>query len=416
MASSTELRQQRAQNWARTQEILDAAEAENRDLTAEEEASYQAAHADSEALTRRIERQEEQERTAAAHKQVPGTPVQPPESRLSEDEREHQKQERSQAFDTWLRWGAGGLNPEQRAVMQSRYKPFSDEERAQSVAVDTAGGYFVFDEFRAQVESAMKWYGGMRQACYVFSTNTGAELPIPTDDDTTNEGDVIGENIQVTNQDVTVGQRRLRAYMYTSKLILVSLQLLQDSAFAIEPWLADKIGDRIGRGQNRDFTSGGGSNRPTGITIDVVSGKTAASATAIAWNELIDLEHSVDVAYRSQGKWMFHDLTLAALKKLTDGEGRYLWQPGLPQAGTPNTLNGYPYQVNNHMPTIATGVKSVVFGNLSKYYIRDVLGIQVMQLRERYADNFQVGFLGFARCDGKLIDAGTNPVKCLTQA
>ncbi len=416
MATSVELRQQRAQMWERTKEILDAAEAENRDLSAEENTNYLALHTDMEALSARIDRQEQLERTAATNGQAPGTSVQPPTNEASATEQEQRAEEYRATFRTWLRQGPGALNAEQQGLMASRYEALSSEQRAQSTVLGTAGGYFVPDGFYNQVESATKFYGGMRNVSFVFQTTTGQDLPVPTDDDTSNVAAVIGENTQVTNQDVSLGQVVLRAYMYTSKLVLVSLQLLQDSAFDIEAWLSDKMGERMGRGQNADFTTGAGANSPQGIAITATNGKTAAAAGAIAWNELIDLEHSVDISYRARGKWMFHDLTLAALKKLTDGEGRYLWQPGLPIAGTPNTLNGYAYQVNNDMPQIATGTRTVLFGDFSKYYIRDVKGFQLMQLRERYADYFQVGFLGFARCDGKLIDAGQHPVKCLTQA
>lgn len=416
MASSTELRQERLALHNRAQEMLALAESENRDFTTEEDTNWLALHNDSEALTRRIERQEQLERTAATNGQAPGTPAERPSVEQSATEQEERATEYRETFRTWLRQGPGALNPEQQRLMASRYEALSAEQRAQSTVLGTAGGYFVPEGFYGQVESATKFYGGMRNVSFTFQTTTGQDLPIPTDDDTSNVAAVIGENTQVTNQDVALGQVVLRAYMYTSKLVLVSLQLLQDSAFDIEGWLAQKLGERMGRGQNADFTSGAGANSPQGIVTTATNGKTAAAAGAIAWPELIDLEHSVDPSYRVRGRWMFHDLTLAALKKLTDGEGRYLWQPGLPMAGTPNMLMGYQYQVNNDMPQLATGNRTVLFGDFSKYFIRDVRGFQLMQLRERYADYFQVGFLGFARCDGKLIDAGQHPVKCLTQA
>lgn len=411
MATSLELRERRARLANEMRSLVERAEAEDRDLSAEEQEQFARIDTEQEALRSRIERQERLESTPAEDTQ--GRIEQPETEQRTEQDTSALEQ---RAFAGWLRNGMAGLDQESRDYMARRQAEMTTEMRAQSVGSDTAGGFFVPDTFRQSVESAMKFYGGMRNSgAFIFSTDTGADLAIPTDDDTGNTGAILGENSQVGQQDVAIGQRVLRAYMYSSKLVLVSFQLLQDSAFPIDSWLSDKLGERIGRITNTHFTTGDGASRPNGIVTDAVSGVTAAAQAAVTFDELIDLEHSVDRAYRQRGRWMMHDLTLRELKQMKDGEGRYLWLPGA-TTNSPDSILGYPFTVNNDMPQMATGNKSILFGDFSKFYIRDVRGLTLLRLTERYADSLQVGFLAFSRHDAKLIDAGQNPVKCITQA
>ena len=194
--------------------------------------------------------------------------------------------------------------------------------------------------------------------------------------------------------------------------MLVSLQLLQDSAFDLNSFLVDKLGTRIARITNRHFTVGTGSGQPNGLVTASTTGQTGASGqtASIIYDDLVELEHSVDPAYRAKAKFMFHDQTLKTLKKLKDGYGRPLWLPGI-AVKEPDTINGYGYAVNQHMPTMAADAKSVVFGDLKSYFIRRVNNPIVMRLAERYADAGQVGFIVWQRFDGTLVDAGTHPVK-----
>jgi HK97 family phage major capsid protein len=124
----------------------------------------------------------------------------------------------------------------------------------------------------------------------------------------------------------------------------------------------------------------------------------------------VDLKHSVDAAYRSNAEFMMNDLTVAAISKLLDGNGKPLWAAGI-QVGAPDTILNHPYVVNNDMAVMAASAKSILFGDFSKYMIRDVLGITMMRLAERYADFLQVGFMAFMRTDADLLDAGQAPIK-----
>lgn len=291
------------------------------------------------------------------------------------------------------------------------------EGRSMSVSVPSAGGFTVPELFVTALEINMLAFGGMLQAVEILRTETGAEMPWPTADDTSNEGEIVGENpASLNSADPSIAAAILRAYKFHSKMIKVSSELSEDSAFNLPLILGQMIGERIGRALNRKITLGTGSNQPRGITLDSGLGKTAASATAIADTELIDLEHSVDPAYRAGAKFMMHDNIVAAVRKLKDSNGAFVWQPGL-AANRPDTLLGYAVVFNQHMQSsIATATKTILFGQLTKYKVRQVRGLRLRRLVERFADSDQDAFDGFLRADGKLLDAGTNPVKHLLQA
>jgi len=321
------------------------------------------------------------------------------------------------AFVSFLRGGMENLSAEHRAVATPNYRA------AQSTSPDTAGGYTVPQGFYGKLIDAQLAFGGMMEpnVSFVFDTETGNALPIPTDDDTSNEGVLVSENTQVGTQDVAFGQITMNAYTYSSKLVLVSNQLLQDSAFDIGAFLSDKLGTRLARVTNRHFTVGSGASQPTGAVTGAVlgytagGGSTSGSTTTISFDDLVELEHSVDPAYRRNARFMMSDSTLRPLKKMKDSTGRPLWLPGLADE-EPDTILGRPYTINQHMAVPSPSAVTMLFGQFSNYYIRRVAGVQVLRLTEKYADFNQVGFLAFQRWDGQLVDAGTHPIRYLRQA
>ncbi|MES2030852.1 MAG: phage major capsid protein [Pseudomonadota bacterium] len=328
---------------------------------------------------------------------------------ISTDEVAENEQAETKAFNSYLRNGMGGLSAEERDLALPRF------QNAQSTGSNTGGGYTVPTGFYDQLMDAEKAYGGMMDpgVAFVFDTESGNSLPIPTDNDTSNSGAILTENTQVGTQDVTFGAVTLGAYTYTSKLVLVSNQLLQDSAFNLDGFLAGKLGTRIARAINTHFTTGDGSNKPTGAVTAATLGFTGVTGetTSLIFDDLIELEHSVDPAYRKNARFMMNDASLKIIKKLKDTQGRYLWMPGMTIAGEPPTINSFGYTVNQDMPAMAANAKSILFGDFSKYFIRRVAGVQVLRLTERYADFNQTGFLAFQRWDGNLVDAGTHPLK-----
>jgi HK97 family phage major capsid protein len=302
-----------------------------------------------------------------------------------------------------------------RGLRQVRSQ-FNPELRALAVNANVAGGYTVPEGFVNNLEVALLAYAQVRQWADVIRTSSGQDLPWPTVNDTSNKGARVQENATVpSNVDPVFGQAVFHAYKYTSKIVLVPVELLEDSAFDLAQTLGELLGIRIGRIQADEFTFGTGASQPIGYVTGATQGVQAASSTAIAADDLYKLKHSVDPAYRSQPGvgWTFHDQILLAIKLLKDGTGRYLWQPGL-ATGQPSTIDGDPYFINqSQASTITSGNKTVVYGALRKFKIRDVSAIRMRRLVERYADSDQEAFVMFMRSDALLIDAGTHPIKYL---
>jgi HK97 family phage major capsid protein len=342
--------------------------------------------------------------------------------------KEQRNKQHAKAFRSYLIHGNEGLSTEERSILRE----YRDMGTGGGNALQGTGlGYFVPVGFSGEVEAAMKFYGGMLEAADVMDTATGQPLPWPTDNDTSNTGERVGENQQVTTQDVTLSNIIFGAYKYSTKMVKVSIEGLQDTFFDLDGYLKDKFATRLGRIVNTDTTvgTGSGAQQPLGIVPASTLGATAAGsstndggagtgANSIGTDDLVALEHSVDRAYRVQKGvgWMMHDNVVKNLKQLKDKFGRPIWLPAL-TANAPDTILTYPFTVNNDMANaVTTGQKTVLFGMLKKYKIRRVKGLSVLRLTERFADFGQVAFIGFARYDGNLLDAGTHPVKYLQQA
>lgn len=378
--------------WAQMQEITARAESEGRDLTAEERQNWDAAEADLQEASKDVERFA----NFAAFDKVDRSPLVTatgePEARTVDTAEQY-----GDAFGTFLRSGMENLTGEQRSLLL--------ENRAQATTPGADGGYLVPEGFRNVLIETMKEYGGLLNIANVISTSTGNNLPWPTSDETASVGSLLAENTQMSEQDVSFGQKSLGAYTYSSNMTKVSLQLLQDSAFSLDSWLPRKLGERIGRAVAAHLTTGTGSAQPQGVTAAAAGTTGAVSATAVfTYDNLVDLEHSIDPAYRSGARFLFHDQTLAALRKLKDADGRPLWTP-VPTVGASASINGRPYTIDNTMPVPAPGAKSIVFGDFKAgYLVRQVRDVQVMRLAERYADFLQVAFLAFSRLDATLDD------------
>jgi len=288
-------------------------------------------------------------------------------------------------------------------------------QNAQSENIGSSGGFLQGTTFVPSLETAMLLNSGIMQTAEIITTDGAEEMRWPTVNDTSNEGRILGENKAVTETALSFGQARWYAHKFTSDEILVPFELLNNNAVNLERVIPNLCGERIARGINRKCTTGIGTNEPHGIVTKAAAGKTAAGAAAIVFDELIDLEHSVNAAIRadrSQCGYMLNDTTLKLIRKLKDGQSRYLWQAGA-NTGAPDTMNTYRYTINTHMADPASGAKSVLFGRLSSYKLRLVKRIRFVKLVERYADNDQVAFIMFMQGDGNLLNAGDNPVTYL---
>jgi HK97 family phage major capsid protein len=418
--------------------ITEKCRTETREMTAEEESSFDKMDTDREKLLAtearllKVASMEEGEGRRVAPRQIGESQTAQRGKVTAEDQLEGMR--------AWLLSGTEvglnaqqraaaaklGINPESkrmalrlparamRSLRPSEVEAY--EKRALSTLTTTSpedGSYLIANELILPLERALLTYGGVRQVATVRRTLTGANLPIPTSDDTSNEGALLAENSITVEKDTEFGQLVLGAFKFTSKKVLVSMELMQDSATDLAEFLGSALGERIGRITNRYGTTGTGSSEPKGIVTAATSSGVTLAAKTPTYLELVAIEGSVDPAYRVGAGWMFPDSELQEIKKIVESTtGRPIWLPNM-AGGAPDSILGYPYTINQHMDAAAaTGSgKSILFGLLSKYIWRDVRDVMLLRLDELYAEYGQVAFLAFSRMDGDLLDAGTHPVK-----
>ena len=314
------------------------------------------------------------------------------------------------ALRAMLTGGLGSLSAEQRAAMQSRVNP--DIRAAMSTTTGSEGGFTVATEFSKTLIQAMKAAYAVRSVATGFQTSTGASMLFPTADSTSEEGEIVGQNGSVTLGETAFGQASMDVYKYSSKSIALPFELLQDSMFNVEAYIQNLLNLRIGRIHNRHHTVGTGTAQPRGIVTASLAGKVGGTGqtVTVTYDDLVDLEHSVDPFYRPSGKWMMHDDTLKALRKIKDTQNRPIFVPGYEQGnagGAPDRLLGREIVINQHMPVMAANAKSILFGDFSKYLIRDVMDTTLFRMTDSaYTLKGQVGFVAFQRSGANMVDIG----------
>lgn len=278
---------------------------------------------------------------------------------------------------------------------------------AMSTTTTTEGGYTVPAEIAAMVIEKLKAFGGMREAATILTTDGGNSLNFPTSDGTGEVGEILAENIVTTTGDVTFGTVALPTYKYSSKQIALPMELITDSAIDIIAMVVNRLATRIARIQNTHFTTGAGSTLPDGVMIRASTGKTGASGQTVTviYDDLVDLKHAVNRAYRAQGAFMMNDLSVAIVSKIKDADGRPIWQPSITLDG-PDMLLGHRVISNDDCAVMAASAKSIAFGDFSHYYIRDVKNSTSMRRFDdsAFALKGQVGFCGWTRSGGNLLD------------
>ena len=282
---------------------------------------------------------------------------------------------------------------------------------AMSTTTTTEGGFTVPAEVAAMVIDKLKAFGGMREVASIISTAGGNSMNWPTSDGTAEVGAIVGQNAAAGSADVTFGTIALNPFYYTSNQIALPLELIQDSAIDVVSFVVERLATRIARIQNPHFTVGGGTSLPDGIVPKAGSGKvgTSGQTLTVTYDDLVDLMHSVNRAYRANGRFMLNDLSMAVVRKLKDTTGRPIWNPGDAEGiagGVPSTLCGYGFTINDDMAVMAAGAKSIAFGDLSKYMIRDVAGTTSLRRFDdsAFALKNQVGFCGWTRSGGNLME------------
>jgi HK97 family phage major capsid protein len=321
----------------------------------------------------------------------------------------------SNAFEKYFRSG-GRLETLSIPERQALEKRVSDQ-----TTTTTAGGYAIPEGFSGEIDKQMQTISELLKFARIYKTSSGNNIPWPTNNDTSNTGELLAENGDgsTSSAPLVFGQVTLNAYKFSSKMIRSSNELIQDQAVNLPQFIGEQLGERVGKIFNSYATTGTGSSQPLGYmdaTAGAIEGKVAASASAITPGEIIDLMHSVDASYRNSAKAAFamNDLILAEIKKLSFGSSVYypVWLPSL-TANAPDTILGKPYFVNNAMAsTLATENAVIAFGDWSRFVVRIVNNFTLRVLTERYAEFDQTAWLGLARMDSKLLNR--NAIKYLS--
>ena len=387
MKTINDLRTQRARVWEQAKAFLDEHRDENGILSGEDTETYERMEADIVNLGKEIERQD---RLDAISRELNAPTAAPLTSKPDNSKVEVKTGRASDEYKLNF-WNA----------MRTKY-PNTAIVNALQVGTDTEGGFLVPDEFEHTLIQRLEEENFFRRIATVIQTNSGdRKIPIVASKGTASW---IDEEGLYPESDDAFGQITLSAYKLGT-LIKVSEELLNDSAFNLENYIATEFGRRIGSKEEESFFIGDAVGKPTGILADTGGaeiGVTAASSTAITADEIIDLYYSLRVPYRKNASWIMNDATVSAIRKLKDGQGQYLWEPSM-VAGTPNKILGCEVITSPYVPTAAAGAKTVAFGDFSYYWIGDRQGRTFKRLNELYATTGQVGFLGNQRVDGKLI-------------
>lgn len=398
MSKILELREKRAKAWDAAKQFLDAKRGADGMLSEEDTAAYDKMEQDVMNLGKEIERLERQAAIDAELSKATSTPLTgKPGAKMGKDEKT------GRASDEYKGsfWNAMRAKAPSAAIYN-----------ALQVGTDSEGGYLVPDEFEHTLIEALEEENVFRSLAKIINTSSGdRKIPVVA---SKGEASWIDEEGLYTEDDDAFNQVSIGAYKLGT-MIKVSEELLNDSAFDLEAYISREFARRIGAREEESFFNGDGTGKPLGIlatTGGADVGVTAASATAITADEVIDLFYSLKSPYRKKAVWVLNDATIKAIRKLKDKNDQYLWQPSL-VAGTPDTILGRPVVTSAYMPTAAAGAKTIAFGDFSYYWIADRQGRSFKRLNELYAANGQVGFLGSQRVDGKLVL--TEAIKVLQQ-
>lgn len=383
-----ELREKRANLWKSMTAFLDTRTGSDGVLSAEDDASYAKMEKDFDALTNEIKRMERKEALEAEMNRPVGTPITEKPMKAADDEEKAGRASKTYNKSFWNAMRQKNIRPEVVNALQE--------------GTDSEGGYLVPDEFEHTLIEALEEENIFRTLAHVIQTASGdRKIPVVA---TKGTASWVDEEGTITESDDSFTQVSIGAYKLGT-LIKVSNELLNDSVFNLEQYISKEFARRIGNKEEDAFFNGDGSGKPVGIfngTGGADVGVTAASASAITADEVIDLFYSLGAPYRKNAVWVLNDATVKAVRKLKDGNGNYLWQPSL-TAGSPDLLLGRPVKTSSYVPTIAAGAKVIAFGDFSYYWIADRQGRVFKKLNELYAATDQTGFVATQRVDGKLI-------------
>lgn len=411
-------------------QMEDLKKTRSQDWTNDDQVQWDKLYDEYNVLTRQKDMLEQMEKLAAQNTPDPD-PIPTQQQRQTDPEKDRELMERRAmaVFANYILRGDAAIDGEGKKLLKELrkqgYSVLDWERRGTNViateTTTTYGGYLVPVTLWTELERRMKAFGGMLQACRIINTDDGGTLNWPTNDDTSATGAWLAEPraSALTVEDTTFNRVQYASYTWGT-LAKFTIEMFQDERVnLLMEQITDIFSERSGRALNAAFTTGSGTGRPTGLLTSTSAGKTTAGATAITKAELIDLVHSVDPAYRNGGGsvgFMMNDAVLGYIRKLDFGSTNNdpLWQPSY-QNGVPDRLLGYPVYINQDMASsVASGAKTVVFGDFSKYIIREVQRPSMFLMQERYMDELHKGLVMWSRYDGKLLQS--NAIKHLLQA
>ena len=390
MSKILELREKRAKAWDAAKQFLDAKRGADGMLSEEDTATYDKMEQDVMNLGKEIERLERQAAIDAELSKATSTPLTgKPGAKMGKDETEKTGRASDEYKGSF--WNAMRVKAPMPSVLNALQE-----------GTDSEGGYLVPDEFERTLVEALEEENVFRTLAHVIRTSSGdRKIPVVA---SKGSASWVDEEGAYQESDDAFSQVSIGAYKLGT-MIKVSEELLADSVFDLEAYISKEFARRIGAREEDSFFNGDGKGKPLGILAAAGGaevGVTAASATAITADEVIDLFYSLKAPYRKNAVWLLNDATVKQIRKLKDSTGQYLWQPSL-VAGTPDTILGRPVKTSAFMPTAAAGAKTIAFGDFKYYWIADRQGRTFKKLSELYAANGQVGFMGTQRVDGKLI-------------
>lgn len=387
-----ELMEKRAKAWDNARDFLDSKRNSSGLLSEEDSKTYDKMEAEIVALGKEISRLEKLSELDAEMKKPTSTPIlnQPTTPDLTEKN------------------GTASSTYSETFWNSVRSGDWKTVKNVLQVGKDSEGGYLVPDEFEKRLVEKLTEDNFMRKICTIIKTSSGdRQIPIVTSD---GEAYWQGEGSKHTESDIVFGQAVLSAYKLTASL-RISEELLNDSAFDLKSYTATNFSRRIAAKEEEAFIIGTGAgsstgdvSQPTGFLNAVGGAENGVTTTklAVTTDDLIDLFYSLKSPYRKNAVWVLNDTTVKAVRKLTDSNGNYLWQPAI-SANTPDTILGRPYYTSVYVPEIKAGAKAVAFGDFSYYWIADRQGFSLKCLNELYSENDQIGFKASKRVDGKLI-------------
>lgn len=397
-----ELKEERAQLHERMHGMVETAEARDEaGFTAEERTEYDGMKRSYEAISARIKTLEEDEARAAALATQrsgvvgDGAIQEAPEERA----RRHDEELRSAFLDVVR---GRSVKPELRAEL------FTGANENQVIVPKLIA---------EKVVTALRDTGDFLGAVEVITTDNGDPLTIATLNGTDKKLTKVAEGSSTGNDRVKFEGVTLGAYTYATSIFPISMLLLEDSGVDVEAAVVNVIVDCIKEGLKELMTaSGTGQNDIKALTAAAPTGAETTAADAVSYDDLVALRASVNNAYGKSGvgKFMMNSNTMAACLKIKDTTGRPIFVESV-RDDQPDRLLGREVIINEYMPDIAAGANAIAFGDFKAYKLRIVKDFRIIIFKEKFADKLQIGVMGYVRADGNLVDAGTHPVKMLTQ-